>query len=75
MFCIWPDDGSVSRNMSSNILFDYQYILCLLTEGVAVLEKFLPIPMTRRSKAWVCGRLLAGISGSNSIGDIDICLL
>jgi hypothetical protein len=38
-------------------------------------EKFLPIPMATRSKAWVCGRLLAGIAGSNSIGDIDVSLL
>jgi len=24
-----------------------------------------PIPVAARSKAWVCGRLLAGIAGSN----------
>jgi hypothetical protein len=27
-----------------------------------------------RSKAWVCGRLLAGIAGSNRAGDMDVCL-
>jgi hypothetical protein len=27
-----------------------------------------------RSKAWVCGRALAGIVDSNPTGDMDICL-
>ena len=34
-----------------------------------------PIPAASRSKAWVCGRLLAGIVGSNPAGDIDVCIL
>jgi len=28
-----------------------------------------------RSKAWVCGRSLAEIMGSNTAGDMDVCLL
>jgi hypothetical protein len=28
-----------------------------------------------RSKAWVCGRLLAGIAGLNSAGGMDVCLV
>jgi hypothetical protein len=28
-----------------------------------------------RSKAWVCGRSLAVIVGSNTAGGMDICLL
>jgi len=28
-----------------------------------------------RSKAWVCGRPLAGISGSNPADSTDVCLL
>jgi len=32
----------------------------------------LPIPMFARSKAWVCGRSLAGIAGSNSAGGMDV---
>jgi hypothetical protein len=28
-----------------------------------------------RSKAWVCGCLLAGIAGSNPTGGMDICLV
>ena len=31
--------------------------------------------MAARSKAWVYGRSLAGIAGSNATGDIDVCLL
>jgi hypothetical protein len=34
-----------------------------------------PIPEAARSKAWVCGRSLAGIVGSNTAGGIDVCLL
>jgi len=35
----------------------------------------LPIALFARSKAWVCGRLLVRIAGSNPPGDIDVCLL
>jgi hypothetical protein len=28
-----------------------------------------------RSKALVCGRLVAGITGSNPVGGMDVCLL
>jgi hypothetical protein len=31
--------------------------------------------VTARSKAWVCGRVLAGIVGSNPTGGIDVCLV
>jgi hypothetical protein len=32
-----------------------------------------PIPVTERSKAWVCSRSPAGIAGSNPA--VDVCLL
>jgi hypothetical protein len=35
----------------------------------------LTIPVATRSKAWVCGRSLAGIVGSNPAGVMDVCLL
>jgi hypothetical protein len=35
----------------------------------------LPIPVAARFKATVCGRSLAGISGSNPAGDMDVSLL
>jgi len=34
-----------------------------------------PIPVAARSKAWVCGRSLAGIAGSNPVGGMDVCFL
>jgi hypothetical protein len=34
-----------------------------------------PIPVAARSKAWDCGRSLAGIAGSNPAGGMDICVL
>jgi len=32
----------------------------------------LPIPLAARSEAWVCGRSVAGIVGSNPAGGIDV---
>jgi len=29
--------------------------------------------VTARSQAWVCGRSLAGIAGSNPPGGVDVC--
>ena len=38
--------------------------------------RFIPtIPVDARSKAWVCGRSLDGIAGSNPAGGMDVCLL
>jgi hypothetical protein len=34
-----------------------------------------PISVAARSKAWVCGRSLAGIVGSNPAGGMDVCFL
>jgi len=34
----------------------------------------MPIPVGVLSKAWVCGRPLAGIVGSNPAGDMDVRL-
>jgi hypothetical protein len=33
------------------------------------------MPVAARSKAWICGRSLAGIVGSNSAAGINVCLL
>jgi len=38
---------------------------------VAPKEK--PIPVATWSKAWVCGRSLAGIVDSNPAGGVDVC--
>ena len=33
------------------------------------------MPVAARSKAWVYGRLLAGVVGTNPTGDMEVCLL
>jgi hypothetical protein len=38
-------------------------------------EEAEPIPVAVRSKAWVFGRSLTRIMGSNFTGGIDVCLL
>ena len=40
------------------------------------LQQALPVPGGRAQyKAWVCGRSLAGIAGSNPAGGMDVCVL
>jgi hypothetical protein len=34
-----------------------------------------PIPVVAPSKAWVCGRALAGVMGSNPTGGMDVYLV
>ena len=34
-----------------------------------------PIPVAARFKAWVCGRLLPGIEGSNPAGGLAVSLV
>jgi len=36
--------------------------------------KYLPISEAAASEAWVCGCSLAGITGSNPAGDMDVLL-
>ena len=31
--------------------------------------------LAERSKAWVCGRSLAGVAGSNPVGGMDVCVV
>jgi hypothetical protein len=39
-----------------------------------LLSKILIVPVVARFKAWVCGRSLTGIMGSNPAGGMDVCL-
>jgi len=39
------------------------------------LTQFVPVTVAARSKAWVCGRLLAAIVGYNLAGAWMFCLL
>ena len=43
-----------------------------LTVGYEDVFDLLPIPVAARSEAWVCGRSLAGIVGSNPAGGMDV---
>ena len=44
------------------------------SEHTPLLAK-MPVLVAARSKVWVSGRSLAGIVGSNSDGDMYVCLL
>jgi hypothetical protein len=46
----------------------------ILKRNITILKELLPISVAARSKAWVYGRSLAGIVGSNPAGDMDVCL-
>ena len=61
----WPSSDShyISTITYSEIHIDF--IVLILN----------PIPVAARSKAWVCGRSLAGIAGSNPAGGMGVCLL
>jgi hypothetical protein len=37
------------------------------------IKRYRPIPMAEPSKVRVCSRSLAGIAGSNSAEDMDVC--
>ena len=43
--------------------------VCYHPDGVCLLS----VQVAARSKAWVCGRSLAAIAGSNPVGGLDVC--
>jgi hypothetical protein len=43
------------------------------TVSLSSLRVWKTIPVSARSKAYVCGRWLAGIVGSNTAGGMDVC--
>ena len=43
--------------------------------NLKVLEEYLPVPVADWSKARVCGRSLAGITGWNSAGGMNVSLV
>jgi hypothetical protein len=51
------------------ICCDIRFVECILYSIFAR-----PIPLAARSEAWVCGRSLAGIVGSNPVGGMDVCV-
>jgi hypothetical protein len=66
--CVRACGGGVkSRNNATNSLLREWF---LYFNGKVLVFVFFgnPIPVAARSKAWVCGRALAGIVGSNPAG-------
>jgi hypothetical protein len=53
------------RNVSGKICRENQKEYSAFIEGPRPYLQILPIPVAVRSKAWVCGRSLTGIVGSN----------
>jgi len=58
-------DRSVSRSVGQSVSQSVSQLWKL---------KYKPIPVAVLSKAWVCGRSLAGIAGSNPAGVMDVRL-
>jgi hypothetical protein len=50
-------------------------VVSVLATGPKVRGFDLPIPVSVRSKAWVYGRSLTGIVGSNPAGGMDVCVV
>ena len=46
----------------------------VLPKHLSIYTTLQPVPVAARSKARVCGRLPAGIAGSNPSGGMDVCL-
>lgn len=46
-----------------------------ITKLIFVCNMDKTIPVTARSKAWVCGHSLAGNAGSNPTAGMDVCVL
>ena len=62
------------------VLITYLQVLVIITDYLdskyqLLLFRFRPIPVTARSKAWFCGRLLDGTAGSNSTWGMNVRLL
>ena len=61
------------------VMLPYSMDSCTSSVGKKVFisnkENMTPLTVATRSKAWICGSLLAGIVGSNPTGGVDVCLL
>jgi hypothetical protein len=72
MDCLYLRDR-ISLFITISTIYLILVITLILLYSVHIATR--PIPVTQRSKVWVCGRSLAGIAGSNPTGVIDVCLL
>ena len=78
---IWVRRGLHLRQIDNALLCPegaYVYLNCTVGHRVIFWYDIIclkPISMTARSKAWVYGRSLAGIVGSNRPRGMDVCFL
>jgi hypothetical protein len=56
-------------------VFEYDSNIFLNIFDYFMVKFQLPLPAAALCKAWVCGRSLAGIAGSNPAGAMVVCLL
>jgi hypothetical protein len=53
----------------------FRYVVWLFVVFMLLCGCLLPILVAALSKAWMCGRSLAGIAGSHLAGGMNVCLL
>jgi hypothetical protein len=68
----WPQ----FRDIFSPHRHDHEQVYCTgMQSDISIQWSVQSITLAARSKAYVCGRLVAGIAGSNPARDMDVCLL
>ena len=79
---LYKDGRSTIRAITLHVQFGVGSQMAFLSEAFLYVGRQvgsdsigLNYPLAARSKAWVCGRSLAGIVGSNPAGGMDVCLL
>jgi len=71
---------SIPRDKKLSIFFFLEVVTPKNTDKIVGKRKYylqlkqVPIPVATWPKAWVCGRSIAGIVGSNSAGGMDVSL-
>jgi hypothetical protein len=78
---LWLGSALMLTLYSRGTRFDFQQtilnipFLLVFTLNTVTVYSNMAIPVAARSKAWVCGRSLSGIVGSNPPGGMDVYLL
>jgi len=57
------------------IVFKQNFKYFIFSFILVIYEFCVPIPVAARSRAWVCGRSLAGMVVSKPAGGMDVCVL
>jgi hypothetical protein len=68
-----PDDPPLSIDRLQWGHFIHILYVADYREEICSVHGAVPIPVAARSKAWVSGRSLAGIAGSNPTSGMDVC--